>query len=67
MVVAASVSGVVVRHIRPLPDRTRVHVDELTSGVIAYATGAEGKRGVPQLRRWNSRNPEVKRSGFDVL
>jgi hypothetical protein len=67
VVVAASVFGVVVRNIRPLPHRPRVYMDELTSGVIAYATRAEGKRGVPQLHRWNARNPDVKRSGFDML
>jgi hypothetical protein len=63
---AASVFGAV-RYKRPLPDRTCVYVDELTSGVIAYATGAKGKRGVPQLHRWNAWNPEINRIGFDML
>jgi hypothetical protein len=42
-------------------------VDELTFGVIAYATRAEGKRGIPQPHRRNVRNPDIKRIGFDML
>jgi len=40
----------------PLPDGTRVYMDEFTFGVITYAPRSEGKRSVPQLRRWNARN-----------
>ena len=40
----------------PLADGARVYMDELTFGVITYTPRAEGKRSVPQLRRWNARN-----------
>jgi hypothetical protein len=42
-------------------------MDELTFGVITYATRAEGKRSLPQLHRWNARNPNIERIGFNML
>ena len=51
----------------PLPDGTRVNMDELTFGVITYTPRAEGKRSVPQLHRWNARNPDIDRIRFNML
>jgi hypothetical protein len=42
-------------------------VDELTFGVITYATGAERKRSVPQLHRWNARNSDIERARLNML
>ena len=51
----------------PLSDGACVYVDELAFGVIAYATCAEGKRGVAQLRGGNARDPDIERGGLNVL
>ena len=51
----------------PLADGARVYMDELTFGVIAYATGSEGERSVAQLRRWNARNPDIERIALNML
>ena len=56
-----------VRRIGPLTDAARVYVDKLSFRVVTDAPGAKRKRSVAQFRRWNARNPDIERSGLDVL
>lgn len=51
----------------PFPDWTRVYMDELTFGIVTYATRAERKRSVPQPHCWNARNPNIERIRFNML
>ncbi len=63
----ASVRGGAMRRKGPLPDGTRVDMNELTFWIVTYTTRAEGKGGIPQLHRWNARNPDIERIRFDML
>ena len=51
----------------PFPDGTRVYMDELASGVITDAAGAERERSVAQLSRGNAGDSEIERRGFNVF
>jgi hypothetical protein len=51
----------------PLPDRTRIYMDELTFWVVTHATSVERKGRIAQLNHWDARNPDIERIRFDML
>lgn len=51
----------------PLADGAGVYVDELASGVVADAAGADGEGGIAQLHGGDAGDPEVEGIGFNVF